>query len=281
MDAVNYINTIDALGLRNTTPYEPEFAVVDLAVDDQFLSQLYGGMKQAAIEWFSLFMGSSWQENWKQGPVLLDLSGSPDFSQELMVMMEVRSLGVLIHSGAGLDEMRQHCQRWLFKSDASILRYYEPRMLTALLATMTEGQSSGLVRPGESWTWHNGQDWVQYQPTSENLLTEDQPPCLTSEQLRDVHWYRLAAHAREYAEHYRDNLVSQANPQTWIMKCLMKASESGFRARADQERWLRLAIKYGDTFHQQDAFRIVMEQQALAPADQLTAMESNSESLHA
>ena len=65
------------------------------------------------------------------------------------------------------------------------------------------------------------------------------------------------------------------------MSCLMKANESGFKTKADQERWLRLAIRYGESFYKQDAFKTVMEQQALTPAEQMTVMESNSETLNA
>lgn len=281
MDAAHYINTLDDLELNRTTPSEPEFGIVDLAVDDRFLSQLYGGMQQVTIEWSSLFLGSSWQADWAHGPILVDLTSSPNFARELMVMMEAKPLGVLIQSSADSAEMLQRCQHWLCNSDASILRFYEPRMLTPLMAAMNAGQRSDLVRSDESWAWHNGDNWAQYQSTGENPATVDKPPKVTADQLKDVPGYRLAGHAREYAEHYRGNLVSHSDPQTWILTCLMKASESGFKTRADQERWLRLAIQNGDDFYRQKAFQTIMEQQALTPADQLTAMESESETLNA
>lgn len=281
MDAVNYINTLDDLGLILAVPTEPTFGIVDLAADAGFLSQFYGGMSQANMEWFSLFLGSSWQADWNQGPILLDLTSSPDFARDLVAMMEAKPLGVLIQSNASSAEMLRRCQRWLFSSDASILRFYEPRMLTPLIAAMTEVQRSDLVRPGESWAWHNGHEWVQYQSTSENPEAVDKTPIVTAEQLKDVPWYRLAEHAREYAEYYRGNLNTHSDPKAWVMSCLMKANESGFKTKADQERWLRLAIRYGESFYKQDAFKTVMEQQALTPAEQMTVMESNSETLNA
>lgn len=281
MDAVNYINTLDDLGLILAVPTEPTFGIVDLAADAGFLSQFYGGMSQANMEWFSLFLGSSWQADWNQGPILLDLTSSPDFARDLVAMMEAKPLGVLIQSNASSAEMLRRCQRWLFSSDASILRFYEPRMLTPLIAAMTEVQRSDLVRPGESWAWHNGHEWVQYQSTSENPGAVDKTPIVTAEQLKDVPWYRLAEHAREYAEYYRGNLNTHSDPKAWVMNCLMKANESGFKTKADQERWLRLAIRYGESFYKQDAFKTVMEQQALTPAEQMTVMESNSETLNA
>jgi len=281
MDAVNYINTLDDLGLILAVPTEPTFGIVDLAADAGFLSQFYGGMSQANMEWFSLFLGSSWQADWDQGPILLDFTSSPDFARDLVAMMEAKPLGVLIQSNASSAEMLRRCQRWLFSSDASILRFYEPRMLTPLIAAMTEVQRSDLVRPGESWAWHNGHEWVQYQSTSENPEAVDKTPIVTAEQLKDVPWYRLAEHAREYAEYYRGNLNTHYDPKAWVMSCLMKANESGFKTKADQERWLRLAIRYGESFYKQDAFKTVMEQQALTPAEQMTAMESNSETLNA
>ncbi|ERS82396.1 hypothetical protein Q672_20200 [Marinobacter sp. EVN1] len=281
MDAVNYINTLDDLELSRATPTEPTFGIVDLAADAGFLRQLYGSMTQANMEWFSLFLGSSWQADWEQGPILLDLTSAPEFAGELVMMMQTKPLGVLIQSSADGAEMLQRCQRWLFNSGASILRFYEPRMLTPLIAAMTDMQRADLVRLGETWAWHNGHEWGQYQSTSENPEAGEKSPVVTTEQLKDVSWYRLAEHAREYAEYYRGNLVVHSDPQTWVMSCLMKANESGFKTKADQERWLRLAIRYGDSFYRQEAFKTVMEQQALTPAQQMTAMESNSEALNA
>ncbi|MDI9246711.1 DUF4123 domain-containing protein [Marinobacter sp. CHS3-4] len=281
MDAANYINTLDKLDLNVATPGEPTFGIVDLAADEQFLSRLYGGMTQVAIEWYSLLLGSSWQSAWEQGPILLDLTASPDFTCELIDLMETKPLGVLIQSCTDIATMLERCQRWLFNSDASILRFYEPRMLTPLIAAMSPGQRHDLIRPGECWAWHNGYDWKQSPSTDEKAEKDDSTPRITAEQLRDVQRFRHAAHAREYAQHYRGNLSSRSDPQAWVLGCLINANEWGFKTRADQERWLRLAIRNGNDFYRQEAFQAIMEKQALTPEDQLAAMESKSEVLNA
>jgi len=283
MDAANYINTLDSLALTETSPTAPQFAIVDLAVDDGFLGQLYDGMKQATIDWFSLFIGSAWQPDWAHGPILVNLTTSPDFASELVPRMEARPLGVMIHSDVSNTEMLQRCQHWLFNNDnkrASLLRFYDPRMMTPLMAAL-KNQRVQLIGAGELWSWHNGHQWQQYQSTSDSAAVGDQVPHVTTEQLNSVPWYRLAVHAREYAEHYCNSLLSHPDPQIWVMNCLIQARESGFKTKADQERWLRLAIENGDTCYKQDTFRKVMEQRALTPAEQLTAMESNSESVNA
>ena len=109
MDAANYINTLETLSLAGLAPKAPQFAIVDLALDESFLSELYDGMKQASIDWSSLFFGSKWQPDWAHGPILLNLATSPDFASELITEMETRPLGVVTHSQASMHTIRLAC----------------------------------------------------------------------------------------------------------------------------------------------------------------------------
>ena len=281
LDAAHYINTLESLSLTESAPKASQFAIVDLALDESFLSELYDGMTQASIDWSSLFVGTKWQPDWAHGPILLNLDTSPDFGSELIAKMETRPLGVVIRSQASNADMLQRCQNWLFNSgekQGSLLRFYEPRMVTPLMATLNVDQRSQLIAPGESWAWHNGYEWQQYDSAIENTVSEVETPRISQEQLDSVAMYRLAVHARQFAEHYHSSLPAHSEPQAWVVGCLIQARDAGFKTAAHQERWLRLAIEHGDAFYQQDVFRTVMEQQALTPADRLTAMERNSES---
>lgn len=282
MDAANYINTLDRLVLAESPPAAPQFAIIDLAVDGSFLNWLYGSMKQTTIEWFSLFSGSSWQSDWAQGPILVNLTASPAFARELTTRMEAKPLGVLIQSGAFNASLLQRCQHWLLSStEASLLRFYEPRMLTPLMAALSDEQRRHLVAPSEHWAWHNGYGWQQYVSTTHEPPYEGPPPRISREQLNAVPSYRLALYSKHYAAHYRDHLTDYPEPKIWTMNCLLQARKAGFKTAAQQERWLRLAIENGAAFHKQDAFKSIIAQQALTHTEQLTAMESTSESLNA
>lgn len=282
MDAAKYINTLDSLALTETPPTDPQFAIVDLAADDEFLARLYGAMKETAIDWFSLFIGSKWQPEWSHGPILVNLAASLEFASDLIACMQARPLGVMIHSLATNAAMLQRCQHWLLDStESALLRFYEPRMLTPLLAALNANQRHHLIAPSERWAWHDGHAWQQFVSAEGDAQPADPPPRVPREQLDQVPDYRLALHAKNYAAYYRDALTEYSDPTAWVMDRLLQAREASFNVAAQEERWLRLAFENGADFYKQDSFRAVMEEQALTPADQLSAMESTSETLNA
>src|SRR5680860_849782 len=73
MDAANYITTLDHIAPKGDRPKSLDYAIVDLAVDHDFLKFLYEGMQREPIEWWCLFEGTNWQACWSKGPILVDL----------------------------------------------------------------------------------------------------------------------------------------------------------------------------------------------------------------
>src|SRR5690554_755741 len=129
MDVANYISTLDSVAPKGEQPKEASYAIIDLALDPDFIGFLYDGQNQEPIEWWSLFEGSCWHASWLNGPILVDLRSSDAFCKQVLSRMERRSLGVLIGSSLEAPDLLQRSQQWLFCMDSSqerLLRFYEP-----------------------------------------------------------------------------------------------------------------------------------------------------------
>ncbi|WP_165495839.1 DUF4123 domain-containing protein [Marinobacter halodurans] len=284
MDAASYINTLEQLGLEQRQAAAPTFAVVDLAVDESFLGQLYGAMTSSAITWSSLLTGTRWESAWKTGPILVKLSGHEKFASDIAQDMANQPLGMLIETPLDASSAHTYFQSLLLstaRQDETLFRFYEPRMLTALLAALGEKRHR-LIRKGEAWSWHDGYDWKACRSdfhAATDLSSE--PPKLSSEELASVPQYRTADKAIRYRHAYRSHLPDAPDQTVWIMARLLEARESGLKSSALQERWLRLALQHGASFQKTPPFEKVMHDPSMTPQERLMAMESLSESSHA
>lgn len=285
MNAVSYINTLEQLALEPRQAAAPTFAIVDLAVDESFLAQLYGAMTSSSINWSSLLMGTRWENAWKSGPILVELNGHQDFAGNVAQYMTKQPLGMLIETPL-LDASSAHIyfQSLLLSTasqDETLFRFYEPRMLTALLAALGEKRHR-LIREGEAWSWHDGVEWNTCQ--ADASVAEDlsgEAPKLSREDFASVHQYRMADKAIRYSQAYRAHLPDAPNQTVWTLERLIKARETGLKSSALQERWLRLAIQHGAAFQDTTPFDTVMQDRSMTPQERLMAMESLSELRHA
>lgn len=88
MDAANCISTLEQRAPEGVRPQVADYALMDLACDDSFMTRLYHAMAKEAIDWWSLFEGTPLQPSWKAGPILLDLRAAPRFQTELLAWAE-------------------------------------------------------------------------------------------------------------------------------------------------------------------------------------------------
>ncbi|OHY79171.1 DUF4123 domain-containing protein [Marinobacter sp. AC-23] len=277
MDAAYYITTLDHTAPKGDRPKSFDYAIVDLAVDHDFLKFLYEGMQRNPIEWRSLFEGTNWQASWFKGPILVDLRNNAAFVEQLVNRMENQPLGILIQSTLGAADFLQRSRQWLFSLESPqerLLRFYEPRMLAALLCVMESSQRERLVLTGERWSWYDGLAWRSRLSTENKAVTPDPDMFLISgEQLRQVPIYRMAAESQLLADHYKDQLTEHEAPTVWVLAHLLEASKHGYSKVSDQERWLRLAFCHGNAFPTSIRFRDVLSQENLPASEQLSIME--------
>lgn len=285
MDAANYITTLDRIAPGSVEPKKYDFAVLDLAGNDELLEQIYAGMTNERIQWWSLFEGTDWQGAWAQGPVLIDCRNAASFRARLVSQLESVPLGLVFNSEQSTEVLRQHLSSWLCDHQAAtgqLLRFYEPRMIAPLLSALSERKRRALLAPGSHWYWHDGHRWREASGVDEGLVedVEDDQLWVTQQELQQAESFWLAVEACGYADHYATALASVESPACWVFDCLKSARNTGFQKSEHMERWLRLAIQHGADFPRTKPFRSLLSREDLIPSERLTAMESAPETLH-
>ncbi len=284
MDAANYINTIDNLESLSKEPSQAGYAIIDLAVDDQFLRFLYDSSQQASVRWQSLLEKTRWQSSWQSGPVFLEFVGDSQFREMLIERMVQKPLGILVESSKSSAYVFEWAREWMLAladSDEQLFRFYDPRSFRPLLATF-ERSSKSIVGPEMTVYWSDYGTWHGYQSSHRaEPQTSPLPVSLSQAALSELPDFRLADRAMAYAKTYREHLPMQGDPRVWVMQQLQEASFLGFRSASLQERWLRLRILTGRPLMDVEDYETIMNKPDLSPADRLTAMESIKEATDA
>lgn len=284
-DAARFINTLDETAPPSEQPDSADFAILDLAADNDLLRRIYAGMTHEAISWRSLFENTDWFEQWEHGPILVDLRQCPAFRAALFGQMNQLPMGLLLETSWDMDSLHDHISRWIHKglsNDGQLMRLHEPRMFGPLLCIMDDMQYRALTAAGSRWIWHDTHTWRS------TTLDQPQPPAelsdiprLPESKLEETKPYWLAAEAHGYSTHYRDALPNQTVPTHWVLERLLEGSTHGFHQSSHLERWLRLSIQYDADFHSRAPYKTILSDQHKTLSDRLSAMESASENQHA
>lgn len=286
MDAAHYINTLKHVAPLAVVPKDYDYAVLDLASSATLLEEIYAGMTDERLQWWSLFEGTSWQSEWSNGPVLVDVRNAANFRAWLTSQLESKSLGIVFKSSRSIDDVRLHLTHWLSESypeTEQILRFYEPRMFAPLLCVLANQRRQKLLSVGTHWHWYDTYNWRQAIPSEEPKSTDNDAEqiLVTSQELKGSEPYWLAGEACGYATYYADALTQTESPECWVFDSLYAAKNAGF-ANADHiERWLRMAIQYGADFHLTEPVHPILSNEGLPAADRLVAMESLLEKAYA
>lgn len=282
MDSANYINTLDQLEVSKTEPANVAYAIIDLALDGDFLRHLYEAASHGNLQWRSLLENTRWQPGWQTGPILIGFSQHPSFMDSLKVRLNESPLGILLETGESFEQVFGWAHSLLLAmadSDEYLFRFYDPRSLGPLLATLGEKRNS-LVSPGTTVWWSHHCRWRSW-PQEQHKAAAVGPFRLTGAELADLPSYRMADRAVSYATTYRDYLPEVSNPCAWVLQQLQEAAGLGFRCASQQERWLRLRVRNQVPLLSRPGYREIMDAPDIAPADRLNAMESLMESANA
>lgn len=279
MDAAHYINTLKHTAPRAVAPQDYDFAVLDLASSDTLLEEIYAGMTDEKLQWWSLFEGTSWQSDWSNGPVLVDVRTAPNFRTRLSSRLESKPLGLVFKSNLSTDETRQHLAHWLTESNPGteqLLRFYEPRMFAPLLCVLANQRRQNLLSAGALWHWYDTHHWRQSIPNEEAKSINDklEQILVTPQELQRAEPYWLAGEACGYATYYAEALPQAELPECWVFDSLCTAKNVGFDSADHMERWLRMAIQHGPGFHLTEPIHLILSNGGLPASDRLIAMES-------
>lgn len=286
MDAAYYINTLEARAPRATKPCNYDFAVLDLASSDELLEEIYAGMTNEPIQWWSLFEGTNWQAEWDNGPVLVDLRNAANFRAQLSSRLEFSSQGIVFKSDIPVDKLHEYLSHWLTESNpgsGQLLRFHEPRMFGPLLCVLADQSCQKLLSAGTHWWWHDAHIWRQAVPKegSSSIKIGIEETLVSQLELQGSEFYWLASEAGGYATYYADSLPESKEPERWVFDTLNTAKNAGFANAELLERWLRMAIQYGKDFYLNEPVHTVFSNEELPTTDRLAAMESLMESVYA
>ncbi len=285
MDAAHCINTLETRAGRAAAPLTFDFAILDLAQDEDLLARIYATMAREPLAWVSLFEGTDWQEHWRDGPVLVDARQTPGFQRGMVGRLHESPSGLLLKTPHVMDALRTHLARWIHQAPPGrdgLVRIHEPRMFGPLLCTLASNQQEALLQVASHWHWHDSHTWRTASP-AEHAAGAGLPlhPQLQSWQFQAATPYRLAAEAIGHAQHYQRALAHLPDPEAWVLERLQEARNAGFATTRQLERWLRLAIRQGADFHTKAPYSGLLAREELSRNDQLDAMEGAAETYHA
>lgn len=240
---------IELLSELTEAPEQADFAILDLAQKDegQLLAWLYSYVDQREIPWASLYQGTALASHWTTGPILVELREVPAFHQALIERYQSECLGMLISApDVSLETMADHLRlRVIVQKDGkpSVFRYYDPRNLGPLFAVLEPLQQQQLIGPGRQWLWYHHGQWQQASSSRQDgEFNENKLFVISGEQLASMDQARSRQFALSLADNYRGHIPSD-DAESFALNEVKAAHELGISSQADQDRWLRMAIK--------------------------------------
>ncbi len=238
-----------------------DFAILDLAQDDDLLEWLYSHMQTGEIAWESLFIGTRYHPEWRCGAILIELRGKTGFQESMRQRMSRQPVGLLIASRKNtLQVMASRLREALFANVSGVeklFRFYDPRSLSALFSILDKLQIERLLSGSDAWTWFADGHWhridneatepsAEKEPSAETEPSAEigEPIRLTEQQVDQLALARKIDLINMLYQHYLAHLPA-SDPLAFVNQQVGVASEFGLTRQRDYERWIRLAIMEG------------------------------------
>ncbi|TDF82477.1 DUF4123 domain-containing protein [Pseudomonas sp. H9] len=158
---------------------------------------------------------------------------------------------------------------------AQMLRFFDPRWLEPLLNSLEESELAQFMGPMTAMAWRNGLGWRQQAHPEPLLATEAQPPGwlhLGHERQEQIAQQRLKVLAARFAQDYQA-VLPLSEPTAFVYRQLLAAQKAGYLQPAEQERWLRLALRQGEGFSNLAAAAAILARDDLGLGDKLLELE--------
>ncbi|NBF10906.1 DUF4123 domain-containing protein [Pseudomonas sp. Fl4BN1] len=158
---------------------------------------------------------------------------------------------------------------------AQLMRFFDPRWLEPLLNSLDETQMLKFMGPLTDIAWRNELGWRHLAHPRPEPGAEIQDPGwlhLGCERQALMDLQRLKVLAGRLAQDYRA-VLPMPEPVAFVYQQLLAARNTGYLQVAEQERWLRLALRQGDGFWNRSPHTELLARDDLGLGDKLIALE--------
>ncbi|WP_296259254.1 MULTISPECIES: DUF4123 domain-containing protein [unclassified Pseudomonas] len=203
-----------------------------------------------------LFDGTRYVGLQAAGPFVL-LCPAPDtLMQYASTLLEQADAGCVayLQDEQSFERAVQHWRSLLTVSTdqnpAQLMRFFEPRWLEPLVKSLNEPELLQFMGPVTDLAWRNQLGWRHLPNPRPDPNAEIQKSGwlhLSQERQALMDQHRLKVLASGLALDYRAALA-MPEPVEFVYRQLLAARQAGYLQLADQERWLRLALRQGESF---------------------------------
>ena len=158
---------------------------------------------------------------------------------------------------------------------ARLMRFFDPRWLEPLLNSLNESQLLQFIGPLTDIAWRNELGWRHLANPRPDPHAELQEPGwlhLSVERQAQMDEHRLHVLAARFALDYQ-SVLSMPDPMAFVYRQLLGARHAGYLQLAEQERWLRLALRQGDGFWSRSPSTELLARNDLGLGDKLIELE--------
>ena len=215
------------------------------------------------------------------GPLALLCPINGPLLQYASALLEKADAGCVayLESEQSFDQAIEHWRSLLTVSTddapARLMRFFEPRWLEPLVKSLDESERVQFMGPFTDLAWRNELGWRHLTNPKPGSWLEIQAPGwlhLGVERQNMLGLHRLSVLAVRFAVDYQAAL-SMPEPVKFVYRQLLAARNTGYLQLAEQERWLRLALRQGDGFWIRSPHAQLLARDDLSLGDKLAELE--------
>ena len=257
--------------------------ILEAAADPDLHRWLYQLAPGGIPQWAPLFLDTPYQELKEQGPILVMSSVTDQWSDYANALLSQSDAGCILYleHAQHWPSAVEHCQSLLSvrteERPDQLMRFFEPRWLEPLLATLSAGEKQAFLGPFSGLAWRNELGW-RYTERNQPWDGAVQAPgwlWLGQQRRQEMEKARLRLLAAELAEGYR-SVIDNSPAEEFVFTQLSNAQAAGVTQKTHYERWLRLTLSHGPQFWQSKTVNSVLARQDLAISTKLDELENLS-----
>ena len=129
----------------------------------------------ANLKYSDIFDGTAYEDNSGKGPILVQLSNENESFSQLVQLFSKQPSGCFLQTDLVFSDLLDWVRNALnvnFNNKISLFRFYEPRMLLALLGSLTFNEKSHFFKDIHSVYWFH-HAWLGYHHVPDPSIKED------------------------------------------------------------------------------------------------------------